>query len=546
MEQPGEGDKTTTNVQKTVKRKVAMHIAYVGTAFRGLQAQQNEHPLGEGDMVEDALAAALVKAGAVTANNGTDLKKINWSRSSRTDKGVHALGGVVAFKCEFPPDHDFESDPEGLNMAQAINEHLPRAVKVLSLQRVNKGFDARERCGERTYHYWLPISAVGITMDGGEEDQRRLHLIRDCLALYKGSHPFHNYTKRRLYRPEHRLKNVQRAQDKRSRIAREDPSHWSSKATAQLPTDGAVADLATDGAITTAASTAATDDVGPAGTGYDASADGSSAQQGKRQRSISAAEVGEVEEEGDEDDEDDNPQDRDYHQPVGWNSKMSQEDKIDKAHYRFIRESYMEGPMSLAPGGPPALKIVFTGSSFMLHQIRHMVGGAVAVALGLAPLQLIKASLAVPARTALPLVPGNPLMLAANEFHPFRRNTHPESGSSSVEALSGERLTLRDGGTALGDAFTKNVLLPAINELIQGEQWDKFNDAMKRLQWHPEELADFLAASAAWTENRPSSRPTAQQITSAKPPPQQSPASERTPASEVPSDRKLAATPTGE
>lgn len=81
---------------------------------------------------------------------------------------------------------------------------------------------------------------------------------------------------------------------------------------------GAVADLATDGAITTAASTAATDDVGPAGTGYDASADGSSAQQGKRQRSISAAEVGEVEEEGDEDDEDDNPQDRDYHQPVGW------------------------------------------------------------------------------------------------------------------------------------------------------------------------------------------------------------------------------------
>lgn len=51
-------------------------------------------------------------------------------------------------------------------MTQAINEHLPRTVKVLSLQRVNKGFDARERCGERTYHYWLPISAGGITMDG--------------------------------------------------------------------------------------------------------------------------------------------------------------------------------------------------------------------------------------------------------------------------------------------------------------------------------------------------------------------------------------------
>ena len=54
----------------------------------------------------------------------------------------------------------------GCAAAQAINEHLPATVKVLAAQRVNRNFDARERCGERTYHYWLPASAMGVAMGG--------------------------------------------------------------------------------------------------------------------------------------------------------------------------------------------------------------------------------------------------------------------------------------------------------------------------------------------------------------------------------------------
>ncbi len=41
-------------------------------------------------------------------------------------------------------------------------------------------------------------------MPGGEEDQRRLGLLRDTLALFEGTHAFHNYTKRKLYRAETR------------------------------------------------------------------------------------------------------------------------------------------------------------------------------------------------------------------------------------------------------------------------------------------------------------------------------------------------------
>ncbi len=63
-----------------------------------------------------------------------------------------------------------------MTRAQAVNAHLPRDVRVLSCQRVNSGFSARERCGDRTYHYYLPASVLDLSPAGAYS-----FVSEDCL-----------------------------------------------------------------------------------------------------------------------------------------------------------------------------------------------------------------------------------------------------------------------------------------------------------------------------------------------------------------------------
>lgn len=77
---------------KLVKRKVALVAAYLGTGYHGVQLNENV------STIEDDLRQAIFKAGAMRESNFVDLRKIDWSRSSRTDKGVHA-GCIVVGAC---------------------------------------------------------------------------------------------------------------------------------------------------------------------------------------------------------------------------------------------------------------------------------------------------------------------------------------------------------------------------------------------------------------------------------------------------------------
>jgi tRNA pseudouridine38-40 synthase len=73
-------------------------------------------------------------------------------------------------------------------------------VRVFSVQRVVKSWNARMECLRRTYSYYLPASALGLALDGGAADQERLGRLEAAWGAFQGNHPFHNFTKRRLYR----------------------------------------------------------------------------------------------------------------------------------------------------------------------------------------------------------------------------------------------------------------------------------------------------------------------------------------------------------
>lgn len=61
-------------------------------------------------------------------------------------------------------------------------------------------------------------------------------------------------------------------------------------------------------------------------------------------------------------------------------------------------ECQVDGPYRMDATGEPCVRMLVTGESFMMHQIRYMVGAAVQVALGIMPLDLLTVSLLRPCR----------------------------------------------------------------------------------------------------------------------------------------------------
>ena len=50
---------------------------------------------------------------------------------------------------------------------------LGAQVRVLSVQRVNRSFNARNSCLGRTYHYYLPATILRLRMDGAHPSRQR-------------------------------------------------------------------------------------------------------------------------------------------------------------------------------------------------------------------------------------------------------------------------------------------------------------------------------------------------------------------------------------
>ena len=141
-------------------RRVAVKIAYDGSEFYGFQ-RQPERPT-----VEGALIDALESVDAV----GSD-RKCGFRSSSRTDRGVSALGNVVSFNTGFRLE----------SLCPALNSAL-RAIWAYSAVRVDDDFNPRW-ARQRWYRYYLPRASQNQS------------LMNEAASKFVGTHDFSGFAR---------------------------------------------------------------------------------------------------------------------------------------------------------------------------------------------------------------------------------------------------------------------------------------------------------------------------------------------------------------
>src|SRR3989338_8407907 len=99
--------------------------------------------------VEETFFKALCQAGGVSEDNSTDMNKVHFHRSSRTDKGVHAASNVLEMKLLLKP-----------GLEEEVRKLLPDDIVFYGYKKVSKSFNAKEHCTARTYEYLLPAYAL--------------------------------------------------------------------------------------------------------------------------------------------------------------------------------------------------------------------------------------------------------------------------------------------------------------------------------------------------------------------------------------------------
>jgi tRNA pseudouridine(38-40) synthase len=134
---------------------VCLIVGYNGSEFCGSQKNEGVRT------VEAEVETALKNMNAIAPFNYGDLKKIAWSRATRTDKSVHALQN--AFSCKvhaFKEQREEHMEPFRRELNEKIRELLPEGkkdeVKCFCVLEVSNRFNAKINTSYREYSYYLP------------------------------------------------------------------------------------------------------------------------------------------------------------------------------------------------------------------------------------------------------------------------------------------------------------------------------------------------------------------------------------------------------
>lgn len=139
--------------------RIALKFAYLGNDYYGYQIQPGV------STIEGKLLKALKDCGALK-----NISKARYAASGRTDRGVHALGQVIAFDTD-----NAEAVKPGI-----INSALAQ-IWVYAWARADDNFNARTSAMEREYLYVFWGKGLDIEK------------MKDSASIFPGRHDFRNF-----------------------------------------------------------------------------------------------------------------------------------------------------------------------------------------------------------------------------------------------------------------------------------------------------------------------------------------------------------------
>lgn len=167
--------------------KTAFKIAYIGTDFHGFQRQPNL-PTVEGELLKAFKIVGAIK----------DLEGSDYSIAGRTDRGVHALGNVIALKTK---------SQATINQ---INYYLPSSIQIIGKAEVPNGF--KPRFAENRHYKYVFFN------DPYNKQSLNLKKMQRASKILEGTHNFQNFTKRCEREPKRTVKGMEVSQTGRITI----------------------------------------------------------------------------------------------------------------------------------------------------------------------------------------------------------------------------------------------------------------------------------------------------------------------------------------
>ncbi|KAI8952394.1 pseudouridine synthase [Xylaria longipes] len=466
--------------ERRPKRKVAVLIGYAGTGYHGLQINHDLKTI-EGD-----LFGAFVAAKAISKANADDPRKSSFVRCARTDKGVHAAGNMVSLKLII-------EDPD---IVQKINENLPSQIRVWGIQRTNNAFSCYMSCDSRWYEYLMPSYCLlpphpdsflgrkvsqSVKEKGLEEDYvKRMGDAKDYWdqvdkeyiqpILDKLEPHVREAVKQRIHTPERDMEKAPTSKADATESGNKTDDDVADKAVAkedqpvEIPTE--------DTPATTAETTAAGDADNTKVAAESTSTEPAELQNGEQQKTKDPSPVEKALKEvkaayiaakrryrvtPDRLDQLQEALDK-YVGTKNYHNYTIQKSHGDPASKRSIK-SFVVNREPIQINDTQWLSLKVHGQSFMMHQIRKMVGMAVLAVRCATPWARFEESYS-PARISIPKAPSLGLLLERPVFDTYNKR--------AVESLNLEELNFSNHDNEI-QAFKEEHIYRRIFELEEKE-----------------------------------------------------------------------------